>query len=336
MSQDRTTITRAEAIRRRKEEEQRKRDTLTLKKVAQPKPTPAVKAPTTPRRMDNHSATPVSASRWQRRYDVAMNMPYGQERGASKSKAGGIHISLPHLQSGPRWFSFFIAIACIGVMFLMTNFDTFLVNGAEISGNQRIGNDEIQAVLGINGEPSAFVIPAQIQSNILAAFPDISDAQISINFPNSVVISVTERTPVAAWQQNGQTNWIDAAGFAFKPRGEIAGLPLVLANGAPPTPSPDPNKPANLQAFLPVDLSAAIGLLSSQLPQGAALIFDPQYGLGWSDPNGWKVYFGYTVSDTNQKVKVYQTMLAYLTTKNIKPTMISVEYPGAPFYRVEQ
>ena len=337
MSQDRTTITRAEAIRRRKEEEQRKRDSLTLKKVSQPKSAPAVQATQTARRAEStRAATPVSASRWQRRYDIAMSSPNGQTRSTRPAKTSGFQIPTLSLHPGPRLISFVIAAACLSAMLLMANFDNFLVHDAEISGNQRITSEEINNALGIAGQPAAFLEPAQIQSNILAAFPDISDAQISINFPNSVVISVTERTPVAAWQQNGQTLWIDAAGYSFQPRGDVTGLPIVTANGAPPTPTADPDKPANLQAFMAVDLSEAIGNLSTQLPEGATLIFDPQYGLGWSDPKGWKVYFGYSVNDANQKVKVYEAMLAYLSAKNIQPKMIDVEYPSAPYYRMEQ
>ena len=40
--------------------------------------------------------------------------------------------------------------------------------------------------------------------------------------------------------------------------------------------------------------------------------------------------------DNGLKIKVYQNMLDYLSKKKIKPVLISVEYPNAPFYRVEQ
>jgi hypothetical protein len=36
------------------------------------------------------------------------------------------------------------------------------------------------------------------------------------------------------------------------------------------------------------------------------------------------------------KYQVYQSMIDYLTKNNIQPNLISVEYPSAPFYRVEQ
>jgi hypothetical protein len=340
MSPDRTTITRAEAIRRRKEEDQKQRDKLTQKSVSKPRLSPApkpkakakVERPTAPR-----GSSPASTSRWQRRYDIAMSSPYGNMRSLNTPKTPGISISLPHISYGPRWLSFFIAIFCFLDLYLMLNVDPFIVHEANISGNERVTTQQIQAVLGIANLPSAYLDPEQIQNNILAAFPDVLTAQVDVNIPNNVVISVDERTPVAAWQQDGQTVWVDALGYAFPPRGQVAGLPTITAAGAPPAPANnDPTPVIGARPFLPTDLSEAIKTLAPYLPQGATMVFDPQYGLGWNDPQGWKVYFGHSNGDNALKLQVYQTMLTYLSKKNIQPILISVEYPNAPFYRVGQ
>jgi hypothetical protein len=114
---------------------------------------------------------------------------------------------------------------------------------------------------------------------------------------------------------------------------------MINAIGAPPAPAPlDPGAAPQIgaQAFLSSDLMQAVATLSANVPQGAALVFDPKYGLGWSDPQGWTVYFGHTNGDTKLKLSVYQAMLEYLGKNNLKPVLISVEYPNAPFYRLEQ
>ena len=36
------------------------------------------------------------------------------------------------------------------------------------------------------------------------------------------------------------------------------------------------------------------------------------------------------------KARVYQAMVDWLTQQGIRPTLINVAYPDAPFYRVEQ
>lgn len=340
MTPDRTTITRAEAIRRRKEDDQKRLVKLTLKNVSKPKPVPAPKSPAKPKvgwPAKTRSVSPASNNRWHRRYDISMSTPFEQARSFNVPKTPGISFTMPNISYGPRLLSFFIAIFCLVDLYLMLTVDPFIVHNADILGNNRVSTQEIQDVLRIANLPAALLDPEQVQTNILAAFPDISTAQVEVNLPNNVVISVEERTPLVAWQQDGQTVWVDAMGYAFSPRGQVERLPTITAAGAPPTPGRiDPEQPIGARPFLPTDLSKTIETLLPNLPQGAALVFDPQYGLGWSDPKGWKVYFGNSNGDNTLKLQVYQTMLDYLGKKNIQPILISVEYPNAPFYRVKQ
>jgi hypothetical protein len=341
MSPDRNTITRAEAIRIRKEEDQKQRDKVTQKNAAKPKPAPAPKAPVKPKAVwtaATRSLPPTSIRSGQRRYNSAVNTPYGHTRSLNAPKAPSFSFTVPHIGYGPRWLSFFIAIFCFVDLYLMLNIDPFIVHDANISGNKRISTQQIQDVLGIANLPAVSLDPAQIQANILAAFPDISIVQVEVKSPNNVVISVDERTPVAAWQHDGQIVWVDAFGYAFPPRGQVDALPTILAAGDPPVSSAnlDPVKITAAQPFLPPDISMAIESLSASLPQGAIMVFDPQYGLGWNDPQGWKVYFGHSNGDNALKLQVYQRILDDLSQKNIQPILISVEYPSAPFYRVEQ
>lgn len=343
MSPDRITITRAEAIRRRKEEEQKQREKMTQRNVAKPRTPPAPKVAskathTGPRISASTRSVTAATNQWQRRYDIAMSTPYrhATTNAYSQPKTSRFSVSLPHLSYGPRWFSFFIAIFCLLDLYLALNSDMFVVSTPEITGNQRVTSAEIQSVLGAANLPAVYLDPAQIQTNILAAFPDIASAHVVVGLPNSLTVTVEERTPIASWQQDGQTVWVDAAGYAFTPRGQVDKLTQIVAAGAPPTPSNfEPNQTYGARPFLPPDLTNAIETLSAYLPQGAAMVYDPQYGLGWSDPKGWKVFFGLSYADASLKLQVYKSMLELLSKKNIQPTMISVEYPNAPFYRVE-
>lgn len=337
MSPDRTTITRAEAIRRRKEEEQQRREKLTHKRAVTPKPAPAPKPAARPRAEHAPRSLPSVTPRLRRRYDVAVtNSAYG--RGSSSARQGQApSISLPRIQFGPRWFSTLLVMACVFSIYFFFTDPTFLVRDVTIQGNSRIGSADINAVLGIANQSSALLNPAQIEYNILAAFPDISAASVQVNLPAEVLVTVQERQPLAAWQQDGQMVWLDAQGYAFPPRGVLEGLVTVSANGAPPAPQEvDPTQLVGARPFLGHDLAAAIAILSPNLPEGATLIYDPKYGLGWIDPRGWQVYFGHSDGDMSIKFQVYQSMVDYLTQRNVQPTLISVEYPDAPFYRVEQ
>ncbi len=348
MSPDHTTITRAEAVRLRREDEQKRRDKLTQKNMSKPKPVAAPKPATahkpaarlqTERKPPAQSLPLVSTSRLQRRYDIGMSTPYGRTGNfnSPKVKNPASSFSMPHIEFGPRWVSLLISVFCAASLYMLFNMSLFIVSNVDIVGNNRVDVNEIVNNLGAMGQPTVLLNPTQIEYNILASFPDISNVQVAVNLPASITVTIIEREPITAWVKDGQVVWVDAQGFAFPPRGSIEGLTTVTANGDPPTPAElDVTQKIGARPFLTTDLSSAIVTLSPYVPQGAALVFDPKYGLGWSDPRGWKVYFGHSNGDTAMKLKVYQSMLDFLSAKSVQPSLISVEFPGAPFYRVEQ
>jgi hypothetical protein len=55
--------------------------------------------------------------------------------------------------------------------------------------------------------------------------------------------------------------------------------------------------------------------------------------MGWQDARGWSVYFGQTTRDVPMKLNVYQSILDTLSKQGIQPTLISLAYLDAPFYK---
>jgi len=76
--------------------------------------------------------------------------------------------------------------------------------------------------------------------------------------------------------------------------------------------------------------------LKDHVPEGTTLQYDPQFGLGWRDPSGWLVYFGQDTNNIEIKLAEYQTIVQEISKQNINPTLISLEFLHAPYYRVEQ
>jgi cell division protein FtsQ len=337
MSRDRVTMTRAEAIRIRHEEELKRREGLVKKTVAAPRLIPVKpKVSLLPRnKTTTGAAKPILTGRYSRRFDIAMSAPYGRPTpvaGAKKSAA----LAMPKIAFGPRWASSILMMLCVAGLYLMTSDNYFTVSYANVLGNNRVSAEEISSAMGAMGKPAALLSPAEIEYNILNAFPDIATAHIEINLPADVVVTVTERQPVAAWQQDGQTVWVDAQGYAFPPRGFVEGLVTVSAVGAPPGPdNVDAAQQVGAHPFLNEEMAAALLVISPRVPQGSTLVYDPRYGLGWTDPRGWQAYFGHTHGDVNTKIQIYQGMVDYLSKQGIAPKLISVEYPDAPFYRTE-
>ena len=212
----------------------------------------------------------------------------------------------------------------------------FRVTTAQITGNQRIPTDEINAALELSGHSIFLQTPAGLRERALRAYPELASVDVTIDLPNIVSVKVTEREPVIQWQQDGGYAWIDKTGAAFRPRGEAANLVMVQALGAPPTianPNADPLFPA---PFISEDMVNALTALAPYAPSGTPILYDPANGFSWTDSRGWQAIFGTGGADMEERVRVYQAMVDWLTGRGIRPTLINVAYPGAPFYRMEQ
>ena len=68
----------------------------------------------------------------------------------------------------------------------------------------------------------------------LLAYGWVKDAAVSRRYPNKILVRITERTPAAVWQHNGELTLIDAEGVLLDPveRDAIPDLPLVIGPGA--------------------------------------------------------------------------------------------------------
>jgi hypothetical protein len=234
---------------------------------------------------------------------------------------------------GPRWVSGGLTLLLGFMLYTMWTASTFTVSAAEVSGNERLTAEDVYSGLGLAGQPIFKAIPAQIQDQLRTEFPDLASVNVQVKFPNHVTVQLVERMPVLMWYQDGKTTWIDTNGVAFMPRGDVEGLVSISATGSPMGVKPDPKKPYSEQVFIQPEMVKAIIALSPYLPQGVSMTYDPHYGMGWQDPHGWSVYFGQNIDNIPMKLQVYQSMVDTFIRQGIQPTLISVEYLDAPFYK---
>ncbi len=240
-------------------------------------------------------------------------------------------LTIPHFS--PRWVSGALTLFLAFTLYTLWTASTFTVSAAEVSGNERLTPQDVYSGLGVAGQPIFKAIPDQMMKNLRTAFPDLASVAVQVKFPNQVAVQVVERMPILQWYQDGKTTWIDAHGVAFMPRGQVEGLVQISASGSPAGLIPDPKKSFYDQVFIQPEMVKAIVALSPYVPQGVSMTYDPQYGMGWQDPRGWMVYFGQNIDDIQMKLQVYQSMVDTFNHQGIQPTLISVEYLDAPFYK---
>ncbi len=234
-----------------------------------------------------------------------------------------------------RRTSALIAVLFCVSIYLALTLPYFHVSNADVLGNIRVSAEEINAALGVTGQSIFMVQPEEAEARLLMNYHELASAQVNVDLPHHVTVTVTEREPVILWQQDGGYTWIDSAGVAFRPRGLAEGLVLVNGLGAPSVNIQAGIDPLNPAPFIQKGLVDAILALAPAVPADSAMIFDPSYGLGWKDSRGWNAFFGATeMDDMPMKAVVYQALVKDLLERGKIPEFISVAYPDAPFYRM--
>lgn len=313
-------LTRAEEVRLRREKETTKRMKRVVKDATRPAPPITSRAKSTaasPKRKPAQNA--------RRRFQIAMPTPRDEMR----------RLSIPRPSFGMRAVSF-VLVALLGTaIYLAYNLPYFRVTQAQIVGNQLIAAEEINAVLGVAGQPIFTLKPEDLETRLRLNYPELVAADVTVSLPNLVSVSILERRPVVRWEQGGSYTWIAEDGVAFRPRGEIAELISVVAESAPAL-SLSASDPLNPVPFISTGMIQALKGLAGHVPPGMSILYNPDFGFGWNDPRGWRVYFGTSANDVELKMRVYESMVSSLTERGIRPAMINVTYPTAPYYRMSQ
>lgn len=262
-----------------------------------------------------------------RRYDVTLNVPGAEMRLPS----------LPQIKLDYRMISGILVAGLAFLLYYLWNTPTFRVDGATITGLQRLNSRDVNSVLDIGGEPVFAIDPQALVQKAREAFPEFSSISVQVSLPHEVQVSVEERQPILTWKQDGRTLLIDANGVAFPQRDLSGAAPalVVEASNSPPVLQRLGDADSNSMQFISVDMVSAILSMSAQAPKNTSLVYDSRHGLGWKDNRGWDVYFG-DVRDIDMKLRIYQSIIKKIGKGEAKPALISVEYPYAPYYRLEK
>jgi cell division septal protein FtsQ len=289
-------------------------------------------------------------SRAKRRVDVSLGMPGAEMRLPS----------LPRVQIGWRVVSALI-VALLGfLLYTLWNSPKYQVNAAQISGLQRISAHQVQAVLGLSGQPVFTLNQHEMQEKLVKTFPEFESVAVKVSLPNLVKVSVKERVPALIWRKGEQIQMVDVSGIAFPIREDAMelGLPVIEATSLPPllqiqddaseldasqleqralqaeTQSEAQSATQDARQIMSADMVTAVLTMALQAPHGTTLVYDARHGLGWVDQGGWQVYFG-DVADMQMKLHVYHALVEKLQQDGSTPRMVSVEYVHAPYFRLQ-
>ena len=235
--------------------------------------------------------------------------------------------SFPAIRNRTRLFSGILSAALLVSLILLLNSPLFQVSNLAIEGVQRFSQEEISRAASLRGKSIFFVDPQRVKKDLQLTYPGLTEIMVDVDWPAAVSIRIEERDPVMAWNHEGHLRWVDARGVAFEPHGSGKDIITVSSPVLPPTLE---------HRFVDPKLVEAVEFLGGYLPQDAELQYDPDHGLGWRDPRGWRVYFGRNAGNLSQKMLIYRAVTETMESKGIQPALISVEYADGPYIRMEQ
>jgi len=259
----------------------------------------------------------------------------------------------------PGWRLISFLLACIFIYLLATAWRSpeYRVSEIQITGVQRLNQENIISTTPLIGIHIFAIDPEKIQSEIISQFPELRDVLVHVFLPAQVEIQVIERQPIIAWESVHKKIWIDTEGYLIPVRGETGEILTIQADTLPAYSLKSPiihtgttkiirdkgelkPNPSSLAFFaLPKQIDSgllsAILQLNAWMPQEYKLLFQKVRGLGWRDVRGWDVFIGQKLEMINEKMVMYQTIIRELEDTGISPTLVSVEFLHAPYYRTD-
>lgn len=258
-----------------------------------------------------------------------------------------------------RWISLFLLALCVFALVTVGMDEGFYLTTIPVDGVASIPASEIVDASGLAGAHIFAADPVEAADNI-ATMPGVISATVSLEWPNSALIRIKEDTPIAVWQEDDETYWINTEGDLVPARVDVPGLLHIRVNGADDGDTSDGSSAASeatqvdetsaaeetereaalsgeshLEAtampFVPEDVLQGALQLRELRPNIDVLDYDVSGGLSFQDGRGWRVYFG-TGTDMAEKLAVYETLVEHLMAEQETPVYISVSNQEKPVY----
>ncbi|MET0894489.1 MAG: FtsQ-type POTRA domain-containing protein [Acidimicrobiia bacterium] len=159
-----------------------------------------------------------------------------------------------------------IALAAVGTAAWIVTRSPFLdVDHLQVVGNTRETSEEVAAAAGLaTGDPMMWIDPHEAAKRV-EALPWVATATVSRVWPDTVKITVSERTPVA-WVQAGEPNTETSRALVIDAAGRVLSLEVMAPDGLPQL--------LNVPSSVPV--GATVDAVTAARVAGVMATFDPR------------------------------------------------------------
>jgi cell division protein FtsQ len=212
--------------------------------------------------------------------------------------------------------SLLLGVAVLGGAVYVAYFSPLLVvRQVSVSGNQQLRADQVVAAAQVPlGTPLALQDVEAIARRA-TTLPAVQAASVSRTWPDTIMVTVTERRPLLAVRQPGGFALVDSEGVAFAESGSVpGGVMLVEVN---PTDRPLLQDVGTVAAALPADLGRQVSMLGATDADRISLKLKSGVTVHWGN-----------AADSPLKADIVAAML-----KSTKAASIDVSSPHNPAAR---
>jgi cell division protein FtsQ len=198
------------------------------------------------------------------------------------------------------------------------------VSSVRVDGATSLTADQVRSAAGVEDGTPLLRVDVDAAAARVGRLPQVAAVQVTRGWPQTVVITVQERVPVAVVEQAGTRSLVDAGGVLFD---TVTGAPpagVVPLDVAAPGPD-DPATRAGLAALveLPGDVRAQVASVAAVSGTDVTLTLT----------DGTTVLWG-TAEDSAEKADVLVALLGQLASGGLEPaTTIDVSAPSAVVLR---
>lgn len=133
------------------------------------------------------------------------------------------------------WLIFLLTVIFTGSVYLIFFYSGFQINNIVISGNQKVNTEEIKNLASLHASSKSILFSNtnNLSKEILEKFPIVETADVNKNFPQTLVIFITERKQVAVLcnaspGEKGKCYLIDENGVIFEnSAGNPENMPVI-------------------------------------------------------------------------------------------------------------
>jgi cell division protein FtsQ len=221
----------------------------------------------------------------------------------------------------------FLMLAAFGVYFLLRS-DVFAVRSIDVRGVERTNAAELTAASGVKTGVNIWDVNLSAVTNRICENPWIRTASVTRQLPNSLVIQVTERKPVALVVYRTTFVAVDDAGVGLEIFSSLSGQELPLITGPVVTrvvlgrPVEAPGLIAGIRAVLP--LSPDVLRQVSEVNIGA------DGSLTMTLVTRVSVYLGQPDGSLEKRVALLPSILADVAKQGKSIDYIDLRYEGNP------